>query len=314
MVFLVKKMDDLVRYDFSKEGIIKGVGLDVDKAPVLEKTRGRILQYHALMYITKGAGHFEDTGTLRRKVAPGTFFYLHPQQWHNFDPDHGTTWTEYWVLFDGVKTAKYFGSIIPTGQSFYEIGIDQEFIALYEDLYDVWFFQGKGFQEYSLLLLHEILAKAWLKINTLSFQKKNDWLYQVKKFLSRNISLPECCLQKFAMSENIGSEAFRKRFKKMTGFSPKQYFLMLKIGRAKELLLGQNERIKNIANNLGFDDPYYFSRLFRRKEGVSPRAYRHRHIVEKPAMSSSTQHALPRTLSRSTASSNRSSTRKSKQS
>lgn len=310
MAFPVKKMDDLVRYDFSKAGIIKGVGLDVDKAPVMEKTRGRLLQYHALMYITKGTGHFEDTGTPQRNVTPGTLFYQYPRQWHNFDPDHGTTWTEYWVLFDGVKTSKYFGNIIPRGRSFYKIGIDQEFIALYEELYDVWFFQGKGFREYSLLLLHEILTKAWLRINTLSFQKKNDWLYRVKNFLSRNISLPECGLQKFAVSENIGPEAFRKRFKKTTGFSPKQYFLMLKIGRAKELLLRQNESIKNIANNLGFDDPYYFSRLFRRKEGVSPREYRRRHIVEKPAMTSSTQYVLPRILSRSTASSNRSSPRK----
>ena len=294
MAYLVKKMDNLVRYDFRKEGIIKGVGLDVDKAPIFEKTHGNILHYHAIMYIIKGAGHFEDTGTPYRKVTPGTFFYLHPRKWYNFDPDHGTTWTEYWVLFDGVKATRYFGNIIPTGQSFYNIGIDQEFIALYEELYNVWFFQGKGFQEYSLLLLHELLTKGWLRINILSFQKKNDWLYRVKNLLSRNISLPECCLQKLAASENIGPEAFRKRFKKLTGFSPKQYFLMLKMNRAKELLLGQNERIKDIANSLGFDDPYYFSRLFRKKEGVAPRTYRRRHIVERPAAPRATRRVAPK--------------------
>lgn len=272
-------MDNLVRYELKKEGIIKGVGLDIDKTPIMEKTNGRILQHHALMYIIKGAGHFEDSGTMRRKVTPGTLFYLCPQKWHNFDPDHGTIWNEYWVLFDGVKAAKLFRNIIPENKPFHQIGIDQQLISLYEELYDVWFYQEKGFREYALLLLHEILTKAWLRINNFSFQRKDDWLYQIKTFLKHNLSSPECDFRKFAVSENIGHEAFRKRFKKATGFSPKQYFLMLKINRARELLLRQEERIKNIAKNLGFDDPYYFSRLFRKKEGVSPAEYRRRHFV-----------------------------------
>jgi len=273
-------MDNLVRYEFNAKGIIKGVGLDMDKPPIMEKTRGRTLQYHALMYIIKGSGHFEDVGTMRRKVTPGTLFFLYPQKWHNFDPEPGTTWTEYWVFFDGAKAVKSFGNIIPaTNKSFYQIGIDQEFISLYEELYDVWFYQGRGFREYAFLLLHEILTKAWLRINNFSFQRKDDWLHRVKTSLWRNLSLPEWDFQQFAASENIGHEAFRKRFKKKTGFSPKQYFLMLKINRAKELLLRQDERIKNIAVNLGFDDPYYFSRLFRKREGVSPKEYRRRFVT-----------------------------------
>lgn len=273
-------MDDLVRYEFKKEGVTKGVGMDTDKAPIMEKTGGRILQYHALMYIIKGAGHFEDAGAMRRKVTPGTLFYLYPQKWHNFDPDHGTIWSEYWVLFDGVKAAKSFGNVIPaTNKSFYQIGLDQEFISLYEELYYVWFYQGKGFREYSFLLLHEILTKAWLRINGFTFQRKKDLLYRVKTFLWNNLSLPECDFHKFAASENMGYETFRKHFKKMTGYSPKQYFLILKINRAKELLLRQDERIKNVSENLGFDDPYYFSRLFRKKEDVSPGEYRRRHLA-----------------------------------
>ena len=278
---MVKKMDDLVRYEFKKSSVIKGAGLDTDKAPIMEKTGGRTLQYHALMYIIKGAGHFEDSNTMRCKVTPGTLFYLHPQKWHNFDPDHGTIWNEYWVLFDGAKATEIFGNIIPTNKSLYQIGIDQEFISLYEELHDVWFYQGRGFREYSFLLLHEILTKAWLRINGFAFQKRNDLTHRTKTFMMRNLSSPQCDFHKFAASENMGYENFRKRFKNATGFSPKQYFLLLKINRAKELLLRRDERIKNIAENLGFDGPYYFSRLFRKKEGVSPREY-HRRYFAKP--------------------------------
>jgi AraC-like DNA-binding protein len=268
-------MDNLVRYDFRREGIIKAVGLDTDKSPIMDKTRGRVLQYHALMYIIKGAGHFEDSSTMRRRVTPGALFHLHPRRWHNFDPEPGTVWTEYWVLFDGAKARKSFGNIIPAAEkSFYQAGLDQEFTALYEELYDIWFYQGKGFREYSSLLLHEILAKAWLRVNGFTFRRKHDWLHRVRTHMKNNLSAPECDLRKFAAAENIGHEAFRKRFKKMTGFSPKQYFLLLKLNRAKEMLLRQDESIKSVACGLGFDDPYYFSRLFRKKEGISPKGYR----------------------------------------
>ena len=275
MAFPVKKMDNLVRYDFRHDRIIKGVGLDTDKNPIMSKTGGRILQYHALMYIVKGCGHFEDQVTRRRKVIPGTLFYLYPRRWHNFDPDPGTVWTEYWVLFDGAKANKTFGSIIPPAEkSFYQVGLDQEFVALYEELYDIWFYQGNGFREYSLLLLHEILAKAWLRISGFNFRRKHDWLHRVRTHMKNNLSVPECDLHEFMVSENIGREAFRKRFRRVTGFAPKQYFLLLKMNRAKEMLLRQGESIKNIAASLGFDDQYYFSRLFRKKEGVSPKGYR----------------------------------------
>ena len=273
-------MDNLVRYEFKKEGIIKGVGLDIDKAPIMEKTRGRILQYHALMYIIKGTGHFEDSNTMRCKVTPGTLFYLHPQKWHNFDPDHGTTWNEYWALFDGGKAIRSFGNIIPAKNFFYQIGVDQELVSLYEELYNAWFYQERGFEEYSFFLLHNILTKAWLCINGFTFQKRNDLTHRTKTFIMRNLSSPQCDFHKFAASENMGYETFRKHFKNATGFSPKQYFFMLKINRAKELILRQGERVKNIAENLGFDDPCYFSRLFRNKEGVSPAEYRRRHFVK----------------------------------
>lgn len=273
-------MDNLARYEFENKRIIKSVGLEIDKNPEMEKTNGRTLQNHALMYIIKGTGHFEDSVTMRRKVAPGTLFYLYPQKWHNFDPDHGTVWTEYWILFDGIKVTESLGDIIPMNRSFYQIGIDQEFISLYEELYDVWFYQGKGFREYSFYLLHELLVKAWLRINNLTFQRKDDLLYRVKTFLKNKLSSPDCDFQKFAAFENMGYEAFRKRFKKISGFSPKQYFLQLKINRAREMLMKPGTQVKKIAEDLGFDDPYYFSRLFHKKEGVSPEEYRRRHFMK----------------------------------
>ena len=59
-------------------------------------------------------------------------------------------------------------------------------------------------------------------------------------------------------------------FKSYTAMTPYQYFISIKIRKAKELLEAGALPIKEVAFRLGFNDQYYFSRLFRKKTGVAP--------------------------------------------
>jgi AraC-like DNA-binding protein len=62
--------------------------------------------------------------------------------------------------------------------------------------------------------------------------------------------------------------------KNFTGISPRQYFLQLKVMRARELLITTDQSIKEISYQLGFDSIYYFSRFFKQKTGMSPSEFR----------------------------------------
>jgi len=75
---------------------------------------------------------------------------------------------------------------------------------------------------------------------------------------------------------NVGYSWFRKQFKNYTGLSPGQYYLQLKIEKAKELLTGSNMRIKEISGELNFDSILYFSKMFKGKTGFNPTDYRNR--------------------------------------
>lgn len=67
------------------------------------------------------------------------------------------------------------------------------------------------------------------------------------------------------------SESYMYRlFFKETGYAPMNYFLHMKIDRACQLLLHTNMKINQVALKLGFDDPYYFSRIFKKIVGTSP--------------------------------------------
>jgi AraC-like DNA-binding protein len=82
------------------------------------------------------------------------------------------------------------------------------------------------------------------------------------------------------ISEKVGYSPtyFTTLFNRETGYSPLSYFSHLKILKACEFLDFTNLKIKQISFSLGYTDPYYFTRDFTKKMGLSPHKYRHRVI------------------------------------
>ena len=80
------------------------------------------------------------------------------------------------------------------------------------------------------------------------------------------------------VAEHVGVNytSFRNLFKQYTGLSPAQYFINLKIHRAKEMLRSTSASIKEISIILQFENPEYFATQFKKKTGISPTEFRNR--------------------------------------
>jgi AraC-like DNA-binding protein len=65
-------------------------------------------------------------------------------------------------------------------------------------------------------------------------------------------------------------------FKHATGLAPIEYFLRTKIYAASQDLYFSKLPVQDIAGAYGIEDPYYFSRLFKKIMGLSPKNYRNR--------------------------------------
>ncbi|MCR6097094.1 AraC family transcriptional regulator [Salipaludibacillus agaradhaerens] len=76
-----------------------------------------------------------------------------------------------------------------------------------------------------------------------------------------------------ASMTGLSPSHFSVRFKKETGRSPMDYLTHIRIEKAKELLTTTNDRLKGIAKSVGYQDEFYFSRIFKKVSGIPPTVY-----------------------------------------
>jgi len=94
-------------------------------------------------------------------------------------------------------------------------------------------------------------------------------------FMNRNLD-KKLTLHQISKEAGYSSTYFTTLFRKETNYSPLSYFSHLKIVKACEFLDYTGKKVKEISFSLGYTDPYYFTKDFKKKMGMSPRQYRNR--------------------------------------
>ena len=83
-------------------------------------------------------------------------------------------------------------------------------------------------------------------------------------------------IKKYADVCGISESGFYTFFKEWAGESPIDYRNNIRITAAKSMLENSNLRISEIAYTVGFDDQYYFTRIFKKRVGMSPKEFRNK--------------------------------------
>ena len=91
----------------------------------------------------------------------------------------------------------------------------------------------------------------------------------------------------------LPERSFKRRFTQATGLTPLEYVHTLRLEEAKQLLETTDFAIDAVANEVGYEDGSFFRRLFRRKVGLSPHAYRLRFSTFRRALAHSSVRPLP---------------------
>jgi AraC-like DNA-binding protein len=123
-------------------------------------------------------------------------------------------------------------------------------------------------------VLQQTLSFLALQIRLTDFNNSSKFDINAVERLMRSNLHQELSLDTLAHYSQLSKFHFSKKFKELTDTSPIQHFINMKIQRACFELDNSSRTIKEISENLGYADPYYFSRLFKKSVGMSPKQYR----------------------------------------
>ena len=123
-----------------------------------------------------------------------------------------------------------------------------------------------------LSLLYEIFGE--IEKTRYNLSSKTKQLEKGVEYLSENALSQEIDYLKPAAICNVCPTYFRRKFKIIFGISPSQYVRKIRIDYAKELLMLNQYSVSEIAAMTGYENVYYFSRIFKEITGMSPTEFR----------------------------------------
>ncbi len=184
---------------------------------------------------------------------------------------------EMWVGYKGeiIDQLVTKGIFRPSNPLLY-IGIHESIIHLYADIIEETKNENPGYQPLISGAVNHLLGAIHAKTKQECFKSENSTvgiINQARLILRNNITR-DITIEEIAEQLQVSYSWFRKAFKAYTGIAPGQYFIQLKIDRAKTLLSDLPKPVKEIAFELEFESAVYFSKLFKGKTGMSPEQYR----------------------------------------
>jgi len=229
---------------------------------------------YILLYSLGGKGYIENSSG-KMELNPNQFIIIPPQLFHRYQADLENPWTLYWVHFSSNKL-KEFNEDFKSDRFYQPTAIHYNQMIL-----DVWAQMFASLADgynastiaYANLCLYRFLSFFLFPDKKYSLEEQSDPLDQSIIFMRKNIE-KRLTTEDIAQRFQYSSSHYTAIFKKKTGMSPIDYFIRLKIHFACQLLTQTDLKIKQIADRIGYDDPYYFSRLFKQVMGKSPKEYK----------------------------------------
>lgn len=224
----------------------------------------------------RGSGWFTVEG-IRRTVQAGDFVWLQARQPHAYGATDDP-WTIAWAHFAGDE--------VPSWRSFIrscaaddgallqlpldhidEVGLDRVYVALERGL------SGR----------HQIAAATALRATLCKIGENLVERHGLRTARERVVASVEALrqdwlrshrLEELATSAGMSVTHYCAHFRELTGFAPIDFLIRLRVQHASNLLDTTKHTVAQVAGAVGYNDPYYFTRCFRRIMGYSPQQYR----------------------------------------
>lgn len=213
-----------------------------------------VRRYTLIHFVTSGKGTvYKQEGVFH--VAAGEAFLIHPDEVVTYEADTEDPWSYQWIGFDGRLAARFvqLPTVFKLSASYIQAMLDTD---------------GSDLREYRI-------AAILLEMYASLFGEKrdtHDYVRRVRDYISA-VYMQELRVEEIANSMNLNRRYLSRFFKEKTGMTIQEYLIHVRMEEAKSLLL-QGKSVNEAAVLCGYQDPFHFSKMFKRRFGVSPGAWR----------------------------------------
>lgn len=237
------------------------VGVMTAKDPFFTKRLRHDFYY---VYVLKGRLVMQDC-----TLAPGDVMIMEPGYAHQYRNEGDTSYL--WVHYTGFEAYSLTKSAHLTVNVAHHIGVHKEIIDCFKKLFREFIINDEAAGQLAVCILREILIYTGRYIGA---DGKNKMplgsIEYIHQYFKEEIDVDE-----LAEMEHMSCTAFRSAFKRHTGIAPNEYIIQQRMSAACRLLSQTDETISAVAAAVGYRDQYYFSRIFKKKVGMSPQKYRY---------------------------------------
>lgn len=164
----------------------------------------------------------------------------------------------------------------------HHIGLHRDILDLYSNLNTVWTLKDPGYKLKArgiyLMILHRYFQIIIYQKDTGIMDTR---IKKVLNYMSNHYNEP-LTVQKMAAMFNLSDMYFGNLFKQETGMSFRNFLTLIRVNRAEEMLYSGEYKIHEVADACGFNDVFYFSRVFKKHRGISPSDALRKHKIKTP--------------------------------
>lgn len=226
---------------------------------------------HLLLETMSGAGYLEYEGTTQ-ELYPGDIIFLDCRKNHHYRAYGKTGWGYRLAHFSGAIMADLYGRFLQSKCFCFHASACRAVHSFVNRLFEVNMQDSENQELLSNCLLTQIVTELSLQCPSVAVDTP-EWIQNIRSYLDQHhhemISLDsiakECNISKYYMCHS---------FKRYTGQTIQQYITDQRMHSAQELLHYTNLSIAEIALLVGFENASSFGKLFHKKTGATPGAYR----------------------------------------
>lgn len=224
--------------------------------------RGARHDYYYI-YVLEGK-MITDTFTL----LPGDVIVFEPGYTYQYLSEGKTSYL--WVHYTGFEADSLTKSSSLAPNVRQHIGIREEIINCFQKLFREFMIHDEAAGQLSLCLLREILLFTGRYAGA---GGRSSAPLSAMEYIHRHFQEP-IDIDSLARLEHMSCTSLRSIFKQHTGVSPNEYIITQRVSAACQLLSQTHKSVSAVAADVGYHDQYYFSRIFKKKVGMSPLRYR----------------------------------------